>query len=71
MIAACTLTGFALHRYFAPAAVTENGTVRTAGTPLSRRQTEQAVREDMQIPNASVYRAVLERIEAESNLTKE
>lgn len=68
--AACTLTGFALHRSFAPAAVTENGTIRITNAPLSRRRTEQAVREDMQVPNASVYRAVLERIEAENDLSK-
>lgn len=67
---ACTLTVLALHRYFAPAAVTESGTVRTTGAPLSRRQTEQAVREDMQAPSASVYRAVLERIAAENSLTE-
>lgn len=70
-VAACTLTGFALHRYFAPAAVAENGTVRVTNAPLSRRQTEQAVRESVQVPNASVYRAVLERIEAGSDLSKE
>lgn len=71
VIAACTLTGFVLRRHFVPAAITENGTICIASTPLSRRQTEQAVRENVQAPDGSVYRNLLERLESENSMTGE
>lgn len=69
VIAACTLTGFVLRRHFVPAAMTEHGTIPIASAPLSRRQTEQAVRENMQAPHDSVYRNLLELLGAEKRMT--
>ena len=63
VIAACGLTFLALRRRFAPAAVTVQGGLRTPGAPLTRTQTEQAVKEASESPDSGLYAAILERLQ--------
>lgn len=44
-----------------PAAVTESGRLHAA-VPLSRRQVEETVKKDLEVPGETVYRALLERL---------
>lgn len=62
-VAACTLTTMALRRRFIQVTVTRDGTVQAGvPAPLTRRKTEQAVRESEASPDSTLYRTLLERI---------
>lgn len=63
VVAACGLTFLALRRRSTPAAVTVHGEVRTARTPLSRRETEALVRERRETPPELLRQELLHRAE--------
>ena len=61
VIAAGVLTALALRRYFVPASVTVNGAVRAGHAPLTRRQTEQTVKDCLEAPPAGLFQSILDR----------
>lgn len=74
-LAAAAVCGFGallLRRSLVPAAATAQGGVRTgSAAPLSRRQTEQAVRDSVEDPGPGVCRSVLDRAGRDDTLPKE
>lgn len=66
VFAACGLTALALRRRFTRLAVTAHGTVRAPGVPLTRKQTERAVKDGAQAPDSALFQAIWEKIKDSS-----